>query len=96
MKNLETARDFLLEESMINHLLLEEFPLAALHIEDALIEFAKYHVQEALICASQNVHLKNEDTNESAGTFVYDDWDKSKIIIDKESITNSYPLKNIT
>ena len=48
-----------------------------------LIDFAKSHVQAALKAASIHVKLKRID-------FTVNDY-----MVDKESILNSYPLKNI-
>ena len=46
-----------------------------------MIEFAKYHVEQALKAASENV-------------IVHDDaFEEAKV--DKDSILNAYPLENI-
>ena len=52
-------------------------------IKKMLIDFAKSHVQAALKLASVSAKLKRID-------FTVNDYE-----VDKESILNSYPLKNI-
>lgn len=58
-------------------------------VEEAMIEFAKYHVQEALKAASEEVKLKNVKVKHE---LIGDVYIKE---IDKNSILKSYPLKNI-
>lgn len=55
---------------------------------DAMVEFAKLHVQVALKAASQKAVTKEDIAIFSEGTFVTQ-------IVDKDSILNSYPLENI-
>lgn len=57
-------------------------------VEQAMIEFAKMHVQAALEVASENAETKEEYDN------IYDPNDKY-YVVDKNSILNSYPLTNI-
>lgn len=58
-----------------------------------LIEFANYHVQKALKEASENATLYDIDDDVSIGKQYY--GDNITITINKDSILNSYPLKNI-
>jgi hypothetical protein len=55
---------------------------------DAMVEFAKLHVQSALKVASQKAVTKEDIAIFAEGTFVTQ-------IVDKDSILNSYPLENI-
>lgn len=55
-------------------------------IHNAMIEFAKLHVQEALKQASEKVKLDD-------GDYISDGFYET--MIDKESILNAYPLENI-
>ena len=68
------------KEYFIEHLSGE--PLHQDVVIDAMIEFAKYHVELALKSASKNV-------------IVYNYRESDTIKINKPSILNSYPLKNI-
>ena len=52
-------------------------------INNAMIEFAKYHVEQALEKAYQNSEI------------IYPEENNFIESIDKESILNSYPLENI-
>ena len=77
-KQIPTAEDFALNYELGN--------TGKIDIEDAreaLIEFAKLHVEAALKAAAENATLKTP-TN---------DWQKR--FVDKESILNTYPLSNI-
>jgi hypothetical protein len=56
-------------------------------VEEAMIEFAKLHVKEALRVAAYSAEI------ESCGN-PYDPSDDSQCV-NKESIVNSYPLENI-
>ena len=56
---------------------------------EAMIEFAKLHVTEALKEASENFKMKiKDDVHE---LHMNDDW----MEVDKNSILNAYPLENI-
>lgn len=62
-------------------------------IEEMIIEFAKLHVEAALKEASEKAVMK--DLNEDCH---YEDEDGSFpdcLVIDRDSILNSYPLSNI-
>ncbi len=56
-------------------------------VEEAMIEFAKLHVEEALRVAAYSAEI------ESCGN-PYDPSDDSQCV-NKESIVNAYPLENI-
>ena len=74
-----TAEEFLIKlnekEGNIDKLYYDSY------VRKAMIEFAKYHVQETLKVVSEKVSIKLNENN--------------IIIIDRESILNSYPLENI-
>ena len=55
--------------------------------EEALIEFAKMHVEAALKEAAEDADLTNQSYNSSQ--------EGSTMEIDKNTILNSYPLENI-
>lgn len=89
---MKTSEDFLKEGA-------EGYPLRDVidNIEDqdilnAMIEFAKYHVEQALKAASEKAKQKKKEIpyeGVRAGGSYYID------IIDKDSILNAYSLKNI-
>ena len=56
--------------------------------KEAMIEFAKLHVEAALIEASEKINLTDEVCEA-----LQNHWFKE--YIDKDSILNSYPLENI-
>ena len=56
--------------------------------EDLLIEFAKLHVEAALLEASKKAWTKNEWGGNTGSEYC-------DTVVDKESIINSYPLSNI-
>jgi hypothetical protein len=57
-------------------------------IEDALIEFAKLHVESALKAASEQAEAEE-------GAIVDLGFEIISASVDKDSILNSYPLTNI-
>ena len=61
------------------------------NFKDALIEFAKLHVQEALKLASKNATMISNEEQD----FRFQNCNCIDYKIDKESILNSYPLENI-
>jgi hypothetical protein len=65
---------------------------------EAMIEFAKLHVEAALKEASENVNLKESSSEEintnNISPFITAD-DNTIWIINKDSILNAYPLENI-
>ena len=67
------------------------------NVTDMLIEFAKMHVQEALKQASENSFVEYIDLNTDE-IFDYTDVitdDDVGVNVNKDSILNAYPLKNI-
>ena len=92
MEKIPTAEEFLKdklseihEEEIFEDLLQKMFTV---DISEALIEFAKLHVEVALKVASENA-----ETEEAMGN-PYDTNDRY-YVVDKESILKSYPLENI-
>jgi hypothetical protein len=57
-------------------------------ITDAMIEFAKLHVEAALKMASEKARTKEDVAIFAEGTY-------NLVIVDKNSILNAYPLINI-
>jgi len=78
-----TTEEFLngVSKSVIqNSKYIEEVFVNEEEVKDAMIEFAKYHVAEALKLASENyLHI----------------FEGELIFLNKESILNAYPLENI-
>lgn len=69
----------------------EEFTEYLVDKEDfkqALIEFAKLHVEAALNQACESAVLGKEG---AFGTY----WNRGDLVLDKESVLNCYPPKNI-
>ena len=67
------------------------------YVKEAMIEFAKMHVQEALKKAylDSEMRVSENDTNEYPSfTDNYDDGYVT-ITVSKDSILNAYPLENI-
>jgi len=67
---------------------------------DIMIEFAKHHVDAALKAAAENSKVCPTDyqpiPNRKVGSaYVIIDRADIMIVVDKESITNSYPLTDI-
>jgi (p)ppGpp synthase/HD superfamily hydrolase len=79
-----TAKDFLMKN-------IAEYVLEEKSEEEMLIEFAKLHVEAALIKAS--INAKTITTSKQIPFSIYS---KTIVSIDKESILNSYPLNKIT
>ena len=81
-----TAEEFLIEK---NYPLYNEFGgLGLYYVKEAMIEFAKMHVQEALRLASVEAEVEHELSNPYDSNSEY-------TIVNKESILNAYPLENI-
>jgi len=80
MKNLPTAQEFLGKN--IDYVLEKD---CKEDVEQAMIEFAKLHVEAALKEASENAKIID----------VGIDYSIIKWVADKDSILNSYPLENI-
>ena len=85
---MKTAEDFLVKK---NYPLSYEFGgLGMYYVREAMIEFAKMHVQEALKQASEKACVTPIDHEEiSEGSF-RPIWG-----VDDESILNAYTLENI-
>ena len=83
--NVVTTKELLKTEFSMTYMVEDELIITNGNdiIEKMLIDFAKFHVQAALKAASIHVKLKRID-------FTVNDY-----MVDKESILNSYPLKNI-
>ena len=92
---MKTAEDFLTKE---NYPLSYAFGgLGMYYVREAMIEFAKMHVQEALKQASEKGFIEYIDLNTDE-TFDYTDViadDDVGVNINKDSILNAYPLENI-
>jgi hypothetical protein len=76
--SIPTAEKFIENDYYHLHLDTDSTCLASIH--DAMIEFAKLHVEAALYIASERADLTDN------GSFPY---------VDKLSILNSYPLEKI-
>jgi hypothetical protein len=84
MKNLPTAEEFLDNRTETSKGLVDnEIYIPFDDAIEAIIEFAKLHVEQALKEASENAEMKWV-------RFTDHDYE-----IDKDSILNSYPLENI-
>ena len=77
MEQLPTAEEFLQQEQFYAVTSGDEYEIA-----QAMIEFAKLHVQAALESASKNGRTRTNDESTS-------------IIVDSDTILNAYPLDNI-
>lgn len=92
-----TAYQFLYQES--DKIDNSQKPLGLLrdeYVEEIMIEFAKYHVEQALKEASEKCLLKFSNYKgdwESIETFSVNQY--TDLSISKDSILNSYPLENI-
>ena len=83
---MKTAEEFLIEK---NYPLYNEFGgLGMYYVKEAMIEFAKMHVQEALRLASVEAEVEHELSNPYDPNSEYQ-------IVNKDSILNAYPLENI-
>ena len=81
LNNMITAEEFYKQTTgcVINHI----------DIKNAMIEFAKLHVKEALKDASENFKMKIKDDVHELD--MNDDW----MEVDKDSIINVYSLEKI-
>ena len=83
---MKTAEEFLIEK---NYPLYNEFGgLGMYYVKEAMIEFAKMHVQEALRLASVEAEVEHELSNPYDPNSEYQ-------IVNKDSILNAYSLENI-
>ena len=82
----EQAEEFLIKK---NYPLYNNFGgLGMYYVKEAMIEFAKMHVQEALRLASVEAEVEHELSNPYDPNSEYQ-------IVNKDSILNAYPLENI-
>ena len=92
---MKTAEKFLIKK---NYPLYNNFGgLGMYYVKEAMIEFAKMHVQEALKQASEKAFVEYIDLNTDE-IFDYTDVitdDDVEVNINKDSILNAYPLENI-
>ena len=92
---MKTAEEFLIEK---NYPLYNEFGgLGMYYVKEAMIEFAKMHVQETLKQASEKAFVEYIDLNTDE-IFDYTDVitdDDVEANVNKDSILNAYPLENI-
>ena len=80
---MKTVEKFLIEK---NYPLYNEFGgLGMYYVKEAMIEFAKMHVQEALRLASVEAEVEHELSNPYDPNSEYQ-------IVNKDSILNAYPL----
>ena len=73
-----TAKEFIKRE-------YDDLDHSNMDIEYLMKEFAKYHVEQALIAASNEAQAKENPA----------DYGTGEIWVDKDSILNAYPLENI-
>ena len=92
---MKTAEKFLIKK---NYPLYNEFGgLGMYYVKEAMIEFAKMHVQEALKQASEKAFVEYIDLNTDE-IFDYTDVitdDDVGVNVNKDSILKSYSLENI-
>jgi hypothetical protein len=84
-----TAEQYILENFEVNH--------ADKDIQEAMIGFAKYHVEQALKAANKNAEVRvteNALIEDGSCYTTYDDGVIS-VRVDKDSILSAYPLENI-
>lgn len=86
MKQLPTAEEFMLTNLQ---------SMDQTEVENAMIEFAKVHVQAALESASEKSNLLLTDKKGNTKTTGGYDAYGSIATVNKQSILNSYPLENI-
>jgi hypothetical protein len=84
-----TAEQYILENFEVNH--------ADKDIQEAMIGFAKYHVEQALKEAGEKAEMYkyNNGWRQSKANIKEVDCFNYKAAIDKDSILNAYPLQNI-
>jgi hypothetical protein len=85
MSEISTAEKFIENDYYHLHLDTDSTCLASIH--DAMIEFAKLHVEAALKEASKKAQIKYEYSG-NVGEYCDE-------FVDVNSILNSYPLENI-
>ncbi len=84
-----TAKEFL-DTQVPDHISKEGYSFGDIGrhtVEIAMIEFAKHHVEQALIAASEDAIIINRTPNKED--------DRVYKIVDENSILNAYPLSKI-
>lgn len=92
---MKTVEEFLIEKEY--PLYNESGGLGMYYVREAMIEFAKIHVQEALKQASEKAFVEYIDLNTDE-IFDYTDVitdDDVGVDVNKKSILNAYSLENI-
>ena len=94
MSKIPTAEEFLLQNNDKDFRL----SMSGLNVSDVMIEFAKLHVEAALKEASKKSTILEND-KDIGSKYTWDAYNTSNRDIDyevnKDSILNAYPLKNI-
>ncbi len=88
--SIPTAEEFIENDYYHLHLDTDSTCLASIH--DAMIEFAKLHVEAALKEAINNVRIIDDPNSYCGNTGSEYPPDQ---ILDTDAILNSYPLENI-
>ena len=83
--NIPTAEEFLKEKCYITKEDVEDIHDSLLNVKDAMIKFAKIHVEAALKEAFLNSEMRVSENDTTEVT----------ITVSKDSILNAYPLENI-
>ena len=94
MNKIPTVDRFLFLKSKKYPSFCNEGGLGLHYIREALIEFAKIHVQAALEAADNNARVEIVDWDEDYG-FSSDRKPTPIYGVDGDSILNAYPLSNI-
>jgi hypothetical protein len=101
MSNIPTAEEFLQDSFTISHFYNDKYNRMSCFsddVQEAMIEFAKLHVEAALKAASQNAEIDDFyvfGTSEDETRINEYDLNGLKGKISKNSILNAYPLTNI-
>ena len=83
MEKIPTAEEILNDRVYITQDGIEDVHDSISTVAEAMIEFAKLHVEAALKVASESARLKELEVHLSDGS------------VDKDSILNAYPLEKI-
>jgi len=88
MSNIPTAEEFLQDSFTISHFYNDKYNRMSCFsddVQEAMIEFAKLHVEAALKAAVKDAYIEDFGSMQEGTT----------CIIDEDSILNAYPLNNI-
>ena len=85
MENIPTAEELLNDRVYITQDDIEDVHDSISTVAEAMIEFAKLHVEAALKHASEKAELSNKP--KFSGDY--------NLVVDEDSILNSYPLNKI-